>query len=175
MSESRFGAKRGHHIPGQVVHDYLVAYAKHFGFYDRIQCNSEVNVAECKGNDGWLLSISTTQETKRQLLARKLIVATGLTSEPFVPLLPGRKAFQGPIFHSKELAKNDSKLSAMSSIVVLGNNKSAYDSAYAYAVQGVKMHLVIRESGKGPLWMVPAFVTPLKIWLERLLSTRMLT
>ncbi|KAI9690387.1 MAG: hypothetical protein M1822_009349 [Bathelium mastoideum] len=174
MSESEFDVKRKEHIPGYVMHDYLAAYAKHFGLTNHIQCDSKVDTAECRRNDGWLLSISPTKTTAgRQILARKIIVATGLTSQPFVPDLPGSETFEGPIVHSKQLAQHDSALRTTSSIVVLGNNKSAYDSAYAFASQGVKVHLLIRQSGKGPLWMVPAFVTPLKIWTEALLGMRM--
>ena len=174
MSEAQFGVKHGEHIPGRVVHEYFLAYAKHFGFYDYIHFNSKVETAECKESNGWLLSVSTTTRESGLILARKLIIATGLTSQPFGPKLPGIELFQAPFIHSKDVAQRDQDLQKMSDIVVLGNNKSAYDAAYAYASRGTKVHLVIRESGKGPLWMFPAFVTPLKIWTEKLISTRLL-
>ncbi|KAL9077856.1 MAG: hypothetical protein Q9157_003233 [Trypethelium eluteriae] len=176
MTKAQFGAEPGKHIPGQIVHKYLAAYAKHFRLNEHLQCNSKVETAECKGSEGWLLSIvSTADGVNRQVLARKLIIATGLTSEPSVPKILGSKAFQGPIVHTKYLVQRDPELMAMSDIVVLGNSKSAYDAAYSYASRGKKVHLIIRESGKGPLWMVPSLVTPFKIWIERLLGMRLLT
>ena len=176
MPESRFGTRRGEHIPGRAMHEYLAAYAKHFDLFDYIQSNSKVEIAECREDDGWLLSISSAvRKADKRILARKLIVATGLTSQAFVPQLPGSETFQGPIVHSKHLAQRDQMLRGMSSIVVLGNNKSAYDAAYSYASQGIKVHLVIRQSGKGPLWMAPSIVTPFKVWIEWLLSMRLLS
>ncbi|KAI9702236.1 MAG: hypothetical protein M1820_006168 [Bogoriella megaspora] len=176
MREELFGVKPGQHIPGLTMHKYLVEYAKHFGVFERIRCNSKATVAECRDNDGWLLTITSTIDgTEKKVLAKKLIVATGLCSEPFVPNITGSAEFEGPIYHNKELAKRDEELKKMSDIVVLGGSKSAYDAAYAYAMRDIKVHLVIRESGSGPMWMMPALVTPLKRLLEGLVSTRLLT
>nr|RBQ94866.1 hypothetical protein FVER53263_10290 [Fusarium verticillioides] len=41
--------------------------------------------------------------------------------------------------------------------------------------QSIRVNWVIRESGHGPSWNAPPYVTPLKKWLEKLAHIRMLT
>jgi cation diffusion facilitator CzcD-associated flavoprotein CzcO len=48
MSEKRFGIKPKEHIPGSVVHEYLLQYAKEFGIYSFIHFRSKVETAEMK-------------------------------------------------------------------------------------------------------------------------------
>ncbi|KAK7222831.1 hypothetical protein V2G26_010834 [Clonostachys chloroleuca] len=59
--------------------------------------------------------------------------------------------------------------------VVYGGAKSAWDGVYAYASSGVSVDWVIRDSGKGPTWMASPFVSPFRIWIEKLVFTRILT
>jgi cation diffusion facilitator CzcD-associated flavoprotein CzcO len=178
MDEETYGVKPGEHIPGPVLHRYLSNYAQHFGFYNKIQFQTTVISAEHQSDGGWLLSCSTKQGESQKLstlFSAKMIVAAGLTSEPFLPKFPGEENFEARLFHSKDFLQNADTLNTAKNVLVLGATKSAWDVAYAYAVKGIKVNMLIRESGHGPCWMAPAYVTPLKKWLEKLVETRFLT
>ena len=172
MDETTYGVKPGEHIPGLIIHRYLTDYARRFGVLQRLKFNTKVVSAQPIEDAGWLLKTSSESRTFR---TKKLIVATGLTSEPYVPQLPGMQDFQGPLFHVRDFAKNSDTIEKAKNVVVIGGAKSAWDVAYAYATAGVQVDMVIRESGHGPVWMAPPYVTPLKKWLEKLLHTRILT
>ncbi|KAH7002647.1 hypothetical protein EDB80DRAFT_765021 [Ilyonectria destructans] len=61
------------------------------------------------------------------------------------------------------------------SVIVFGGIKFAWDAVYVYITAGVKVNWVIRSSGYGPCWMVPAYVMLLKKWLEKLANIWFLT
>ncbi|KAI0741096.1 hypothetical protein C8Q76DRAFT_641793 [Earliella scabrosa] len=176
MDEVTFGIKPGQHIPGATIHSYLTKFAEHFGVYPHIRFNHRVETAERSDTGGWVLGVTDViSGGKAVLLTRRLIVATGLTSEAHIPMFDGSARFGGPIFHTKDFKQHAETLNTAHSAAVLGGAKSAWDAAYAYASAGVPVDLIIRKSGRGPIWMTPAFVTPLKKWLEKLVHTRFLT
>jgi hypothetical protein len=175
MDDATFGVKPGQHIPGEVVHAYLVKYAQHFGFADKIRLNHKVESAERQQDGSWVLTIDTSG-TVNTLQTSKLIVATGLTSQPFVPHFDGQESFDASFFHSRDLLNYDGDvLQKGKRVTIFGGTKSAWDAAYACAISGVQVDWIIRESGHGPNWMAPPYVTPLKRWLEKLTTTRFLT
>ena len=113
---------------------------------------------------------TATVETK------KLIVATGITSQAYLPTFDGQDAFGAPIFHCRDMQQHEPEvLKAGERVTVFGGTKSAWDAAYACATSGMQVDWIIRESGHGPCWMAPPYVTPLKKWLEKLVTTRFLT
>ncbi|ROV99039.1 hypothetical protein VMCG_06610 [Cytospora schulzeri] len=188
-----FGIERGQHIPGQVVHDYLSQYADKFGIADKIRYGVNVIAAEHHDSGGWTVTTESGGETAKLSTAR-LVVATGLTSEAFLPNFEGQEDFGVPIFHSKYLQENRNTLDTAKSVAVFGGTKSAWDAVYAYASKGIKVNWVIRgqyrvsmllhdhhkvnrdiASGHGPIWQAPPYVTPLKKWLEQLVHTRLIT
>ena len=182
MDESTFGVKPGEHIPGQVVHDYLRSYAEKFDVYRRIIFDTKVETVERQqGGGGWILTVKMSNGNDGagdtiQLFAHKLVIATGLTSEPFLPDIPGSASFDAPLFHCGYLLDHaDTLFKSATNVAVFGGTKSAWDAAYAFASHGITVDWVIRESGHGPVWMAPPYVTPLKIWLEKLVTTRFLT
>ncbi|KAK0650927.1 putative FAD-containing monooxygenase MymA [Lasiodiplodia hormozganensis] len=177
MDTPTFGVKPGEHIPGIVVHRYLAAYAERFGVYKRIRFNTRVESAqESSETDGWTLSVANVATGEKETLnTRRLIVATGLTSQPYVPTFVGQEDFGATIFHTRDFLAHADTLKTAHSVTVLGAAKSAWDAAYAYAAAGVPVDMVVRKSGRGPVWMSPAYVTPLKRWLEKLVHTRFLT
>lgn len=176
MDTAIFGVSPGEHIPGPVLHKYLTSYAEHFGVYSRIRFNTRVEAAEESSEvQGWVLGVANSVTGEKALLnAKKLIVATGLTSESYVPTFVGQENFGSPIFHSKDFADRADSLKTAQSVAVLGGAKSAWDASYAYATAGVSVDMIIRQSGRGPVWMAPPYVTPLKKWLEKLVHTRFL-
>lgn len=180
MTYGRFSVKPGQHIPGRAVHNYLTAFADHFGLMPRIRLNRKVLSAELLSDGSWLLkvvvarsdSLSPDAET---LVACKLVVATGLTSEPHQPVFAGQGQFNRDFFHAKELKHRADSIERATSVVVLGGNKSAWDTCFFAAKCGAHVHMVMRPGGGGPSWVWPLFFSPLKISVQRLASTRFFT
>jgi cation diffusion facilitator CzcD-associated flavoprotein CzcO len=177
MSQDMYGVEEGQHIPAAVLHRYLTDFAKHFGVFERTQFDARVDVVEANSLGGWDIQVSSTSRSAGQVIkTRKLIVATGLTSQPNIPSYPGQDSFSPLFFHAKDFCANKDTVKTCKSAVVVGAGKSAFDIAYAYATEGsAQVDLVIRPTGAGPVWLSPPYVTPLKRMMEELLNTRLLT
>ncbi|OHE99997.1 hypothetical protein CORC01_04644 [Colletotrichum orchidophilum] len=177
MDSETFHIKPGQHIPGETINVYLKAYADKFGITDKIRSSHKVLVAEHQetSEGGWFLTVSNAKDEETQVFARRLIVATGLTSEPWLPHFDGQESFGGRIFHGKHFQQNVDTLKTAKVVTVFGGTKFAWDAVYSYATAGVKVNWVIRSTGHGPCWMSPPYVTPLQKWMEKLANTRMLT
>ncbi|KAK3353254.1 hypothetical protein B0T25DRAFT_568465 [Lasiosphaeria hispida] len=171
-----FGVKPGEFMPGTVVQDYLTKYAEKFGIVDKIRYQTKVITAEHQNGPegGWILTVQAGTG-RSQISARKLVLATGFTSEPFLPHIEGQEEFGVPFFHGRDFPQHADTVETAEIVTVFGGTKLAWDAVYAHASKGVKVDWVIRESGHGPAWMAPPYVTPLKKWLEKLVNTRMLT
>ncbi|KFA70902.1 hypothetical protein S40288_10122 [Stachybotrys chartarum IBT 40288] len=157
MDSEVFGVKKNEHVPGAVLNAYYKAYAAEFGITPLIRFNTKVLVAEHIETEkgGWELTILNSEtNVEAKLFTRRLVVASGQTSEAFVPNFEGQVIFAGPIFH------------------VFGGTKFTWDAVYQYASAGAKVNWVIRSSGYGPCWMSSPWVTPLKRWIEQLASPR---
>ncbi|KAI1415378.1 FAD/NAD(P)-binding domain-containing protein [Hypoxylon sp. FL1857] len=176
MSSDKFDVKPGKHIPGEVINTYLQAYAEEFGIIDFIRLNTTVLVAEHqdKVEGGWVLTVQPLKREPFKVFARRLIIATGLLSEPFMPRFKGQDQFGGKVFHSADFPQNSDTLKAKT-VTVFGAGKSGWDAVYQYATTGVKVHWIIRSTGHGPVWMAPPYVTPFKKWIEQLANVRFLT
>ncbi|KAG4420314.1 hypothetical protein IFR04_006520 [Cadophora malorum] len=173
-----FGVKKNEHIPGAVLNAYHKAYATEFGITPLIRFTTKVLVAEHMEIEegGWELTVlnsETNVETK--LYTRRLIVATGQTSEAFVPHFDGQETFGGPIFHGKDWPLYADTIKKGTTITVFGGTKFAWDAVYQYASAGARVNWVIRASGHGPCWISSPWVTPLKRWIEQLANIRVLT
>ncbi|KAL8865358.1 MAG: hypothetical protein Q9174_006929, partial [Haloplaca sp. 1 TL-2023] len=96
-----------------------------------------------------------TYNSGRHLLCFKLIDATGMTSQPFIPTLPGSSEFKGKSLHHKSFGQSQSLLlsdPSIQSIVIIGGAKSAADVAYSCAESPLQREIywIIREDGNGP-------------------------
>lgn len=164
----QYGIEPGQHIPGQVVYRYLCDFCDAFGLTPLIRLKTKVKSATLLPNGDWQVSFLTIQAAQTPgvshvmgqpgaLVTSKLVQATGLTSEPFMPPLPGRETFKGPIFHAKDFKARAQELVGAQTIVVIGGNKSAWDVCYSACTRfGAKAHMVMRRSGGGPSWCWPA-------------------
>lgn len=176
MTSEEFGVGPWQHIPGANLHHYLVQFAEHYGLTKRIRFNTRVEVVEQGDEDDWILTLQEkSASTAVKLRSSKLVIATGMTGNPNLPSLPGADQFGAPIFHAKDFLQHKDLLETASRVIVYGGAKSAWDAVYAYASSGVSVEWVIRESGRGPCWMTWPFVTPLTIWLEKIVFMRVLT
>ncbi|KAM3566267.1 hypothetical protein ARSEF4850_000775 [Beauveria asiatica] len=170
------------HIPGETVNAYLKAYARRFGIDRLIRFSTKVAVAEHQEETeqgGWVLTLENakgaTTDAPTKVFARRLIAATGLTTDPIAPVFDGQETFGGPIFHVKEFPRYADTLKTAKSATVYGVGKAAWDVAYSYAMSGVPVNWVIRASGHGPVWLSTPRVSPFKLWLEKLAQTRAMT
>ena len=171
LDENNFDVKASEPISGQVVHEYLYRYAQNFDLLRRIRFSTNVETVERKYGGGWII-----KSKGNSILAQKLVISTGLTSQSFMPAIVGSETFGAPIFHAKSLHDEVPAVSKVAkNVVIFGGSKSAYDAGYAFANSGVKVDWVIRESGTGPVWMAPPLVTPLKKRLDFLIGVRFLT
>ena len=178
MKPGDFPVRQGRHIPGEVVHDYLVKYTERFGLEPLIRYKTRVTKASYDDQTStWVLNVEKVDAGEPYTVtANKVIIATGLRNEPFVPYIPGSEAFQAPLFHQKQLSQYaDALSSSRSRVTVYGGAKSAYDAVYLFASQGIKVDWVIRSSGMGPMWMIPPYVLPFKMWAEKLVNMRFVT
>lgn len=147
MDEATFGVGRDEYIPGHVVNRYLGAYAAAFGILDRIRPATRVLVAEHRDaahGGGWVLTTASAGGPA-QVWARKLIVATGLTSDAWLPHFRGQESFGGPVFHGKHFRQHRDTLQTARRVTVFGGAKSSWDAVYAYATAGVEVDWVIRR------------------------------
>ena len=168
---SGYGVKPGEHVPGESMHQYLEDYAKKHGLLDRMSLNTRVSTIErLRDEDGaaWRVSCLSRKYKKgtpgaydmeTSVKARKLILATGVTNEPNQPSIPGETEFGGPVVHSACLGREANRLlqdSSIKRVVVLGGGKSAYDAVYLFASHGKEVEWIIRRSGRGANWVLPA-------------------
>jgi cation diffusion facilitator CzcD-associated flavoprotein CzcO len=175
MDPKLFGVKPGEHIPGTVMNEYLTRYAQRFGLMERIRFRAEVESAEHREGGGWVLRFVVGGKGPggsefAEVGTKRLVVATGMTSEAFLPAFEGSEGFDAPLFHCRDFLDHERTLETAESVVVFGGTKSAWDAVYAYAAKGVKVDWVIRgmlssylwlaqrlkfliESGHGPCWM----------------------
>ncbi|KAF2215466.1 hypothetical protein CERZMDRAFT_94875 [Cercospora zeae-maydis SCOH1-5] len=170
MVPEEYGITHSDHIPGAVLHKYLTDFAKKFGVFERTRFLTKVNSLEPTSDGGWKLETESGEE-KSTVLTKKVIVATGLTSQPNFPQYPGAETFNAPYFHAKDFCRQGQTIKTSKRAVVVGGAKSAFDVAYAYAEQGVPTDLVIRPSGNGPVWISYPYVMGGKR-LEQLLHVR---
>jgi len=154
MDPAVFGIQPRQHPTGQAIHAYLTEYTKRFGFFDDIRCGTHVLSAEHQPGGGWVLTIRPVDSSDRQdvkgeesmIFARRLVLATGLTSEPFMPRIKGQEDFARPLFHAKDFLKHSETVSPEHTkrMTVFGGTKSAWDAVYAYGTKGVQVDWVIR-------------------------------
>lgn len=154
-------------LPAEKVHEYLERYSDKFDLRRRCRLNTKVvNVTREKSEDGvWKVEIEIKKDFEEHavrefLYCSKLIVATGATSKPNLPLDLDYKDFDGTVLHSRELGTKHKLLTAedVSRVTVVGGSKSAVDAVYLCALAGKQVDWVIREEGFGPAILFEARV-----------------
>ena len=155
-SDQRYGFFKASHVT-----TYLEEYCREHTYKgcsiaERVRTGCSVERVS-KSGDVWLVEITCVSNTTARMTSRHVVDASGLTSVPNWPNLPGREVFAGEILHHKDFATFEQtlKLTPPKTIVVIGGAKSAADVAYACA-KSHKVTWLIRESGSGPA----AFVSP---------------
>jgi cation diffusion facilitator CzcD-associated flavoprotein CzcO len=154
MEPSVFGVQPGQHPPGTVVHEYFEAYATKAGILDLIRYGTKVLSAHHQDDGGWILTVCPVGDSdpkavrgaESKIFTKKLVVATGLTSEPLVPHIEGQESYGQPLFHYKDFKQNADTLDAENTkrVTVFGGTKGGWDAVYAYGSKGIKVDWVVR-------------------------------
>ncbi|KAH7229924.1 putative dimethylaniline monooxygenase [Fusarium oxysporum] len=174
MSKDIYGVEENDHIPGKTLHKYLTDYARKHGVLERTQFNSTVSQVEQTSEDGWKLTVASPQG-ERQIGAKRIVVATGLTSTPNMPYFEGSESFGKPLFHAKEFCSRADEVKGVKNAIVVGGAKSAYDVAYAMVDAGAQVDLIVKPETNGPVWIAPRWVTPVKARIDKTLTVRFMT
>ena len=180
LEPAKYNVRNGQHIPGLAVHRYLSDAADKFGISGFLQLATKVELASRNEDRSWTityypLDAAGSINDPQQIIANKLVIATGLTSEPFIPQFKDKEQFQGLILHSRQLKDRADELAAAQNVVVIGGNKSAWDVCYSVAQSGRQAHMVLRPSGGGPSWVWPVWLKPFNTGLSLLSRTRLCT
>lgn len=139
-------------FPARYITNYLEGYLDSHMYCgktlrDRILLGHKVTSA-VKDAGKWTILCGASEDI---FVARRLVVASGLTSKPHQPLLPNRAAFSGEILHHKEFGRSSLLNNPrVSTVAVLGGGKSAADVVYACAKAGKSVSWILRENGCGP-------------------------
>lgn len=136
--------------------NYLEHYVDRHIFADqslreRIRFGFEVRGIE-KQCGIWAATVQDlSTNTTVVFLTPKIIIASGLTSKPNMPNLPGEENFDAPVLHQEGFGQSSVLSSAdIHNITILGGGKSAADMVYASVKAGKRVSWVIRASGTGP-------------------------
>ncbi|KAL8960999.1 MAG: hypothetical protein Q9193_002386 [Seirophora villosa] len=144
--------------------EYFIDRCVHAGkrLRERIQCGFEIEKVT-KEDGVWIISGRHQNGEHRKLKSAKLVVASGLTSVPNMPSLPGQEKFQNPIVHQKDFGKSDVLASsALKRVTVLGAAKSAADLVYDCVKAGKAVTWIVRRTdgdfdGRGEVAMKNGF------------------
>lgn len=139
-------------IDGRDVSTYLERYAALHGLDKRTRLRTRV-VNVSKQGHGWKVITQSGEE----LYCDKLVVSTGLQSEPKYPTIPNiNDSFSGPVMHTCSLGLQHHLLTAphVKEVVVVGGNKSAIETLCLCVEAGKIVHWLIRPDGGGASMMV---------------------
>lgn len=150
--------------------NYLESYVDHQihggkSLRDRIHFSTEVQ-SIIKADGVW--SVSTRQQvtgTTYTFQSSRVIIASGLTSIPNMPLLPGKDDFQGQILHHEDFGSSKILSSSdVQNITVLGGGKSSADMVYSAVKAGKTVSWVLKETETtGPgVFLSPKGIGPYK-------------
>jgi len=155
---------------GEQVQAYLAAYADRFGVSPRVRLGTRVAGVEARtdGCAGWRVRVRGADGAETAHAVDWLIVCNGVFSEPYVPDLPGRDAFEatgGRVLHTTRVG--DGEMLAGRSVAVVGFAKSAADVACAAAATAKSVTLVHRRA----MWKMPQRFFG-RVHLKYVLTTR---
>lgn len=124
---------------------YLREVAREHGLYERTSFGTELLGADwSEAERHWVVSTS-----RGVMTADVVILATGFLEEPVIPAIPGRDAFEGPIFHSSMWPADYS--GAGDRVAVVGSGSSAIQ--IVPSLQPVAAEVI--QFQRTPTWVFP--------------------
>ncbi|PGH04740.1 hypothetical protein AJ80_08470 [Polytolypa hystricis UAMH7299] len=133
-------ADSGPHLTASEVHEYLQAYAKHFGLLDHIRLGSLVSkVKRDRSNKSWELHLVGKDSTEEIVEFDKVAICTGPFSKPYIPSFQGRELYSGRFIHSQAF-KNPEEFRGLR-VMVIGMGNTATDTATSLVGIANTIHL----------------------------------
>ncbi|KLU92408.1 hypothetical protein MAPG_11354 [Magnaporthiopsis poae ATCC 64411] len=141
------------YVSGETIHQYLVDFAHDFGLAARSRLSTTVTGVVQLPDRRWRLEIAGSAPIE----CEKLIYASGAVSHPVMPTWPTASSFTAPIIHSYDVGTHLDQLKAadVGTATVVGGAKSSYDTVFLLLKAGKRVHWIIRDSGGGPLAIMP--------------------
>ncbi|KAL8639971.1 MAG: hypothetical protein Q9228_003057 [Teloschistes exilis] len=141
------------YISGETISKYLYNFAHDHDVAKHVRLQTRITKVEKLDSGQWHL---TSPSLSRPLRCDKLIVASGVTSQPHIVHFPNQ-GFQGKIMHSADLGLQLGYLHnpTVKRVLVLGAAKSSYDAVFLLLKAGKRVEWIIREDGSGPLAIMP--------------------
>ncbi len=151
------GLTADRYISGNTINEYLSEFAERNNMIGAIRLQTKVKSIKKQTNKAfnWLVTIDNDKQ-ESFIECRKLIVASGASSGPYMPDI-AQSAFAKPVIHSAHIGTSLAEIKdpRIRRVVVLGAAKSAYDTVFLMLKQGKKVDWVIRADGTGPLSIMP--------------------
>ena len=140
------------YIGGETIHAYLDSFARDHDLVRRIRLRTNVTKVQHYDEQGWRLTIDGASSIR----AGKIIYATGVSSDPYMPKI-SKVDFHKPIIHSGQIGTSLKSLESPETqrATVVGAAKSSYDTVFLLLKAGKKVDWIIREDGSGPLAIMP--------------------
>ena len=128
--------------PKDKIGDWLEFYTRvmEVPYWSKTTCRS-ASYDEASGR--WTVEVDRDGE-KLTLHPTQLVLATGMSGKPSIPVLPGQDVFAGEQHHSSAHPGPDRY--AGKKVVVIGSNNSAHDICKALVENGVDVTMVQRSS-----------------------------
>jgi cation diffusion facilitator CzcD-associated flavoprotein CzcO len=131
------------YIPKDKLANWFEAYADAMEL--NIWGNTEIKSgAYDEATDQWTVVMSRSDGTERTLKPRHVVFATGVSSIPIRPKLPGLESFDGTVMHSGDY-QNGHAWKGKNAIVI-GTGNSGHDVAHDLHASGVNTAIVQRNS-----------------------------
>lgn len=154
-----FGMPKGHpqFLNKHHAFDYVRSYARHFGLYDHITFNTEVEKVE-KDGDKWRVTVSG-EDTPR--VYDGVVVSNGHHWDPKFPDYPGE--FTGEVLHAIQVKTRDQLQGRR--VLMVGAGNTGCD----LAADAAHMSRSVEHSMRRTYYFLPKFVfgRPLDKWLDR--------
>jgi len=128
--------------PKDKIGDWLEFYTRvmEVPYWSRTQCLSAAYDEDTKQ---WAVEVNRDGEVLT-LHPTHLVLATGMSGKPSIPILPGQDVFRGEQHHSSAHPGPDRYVGKK--VVVIGSNNSAHDICKALYENGVDVTMVQRSS-----------------------------
>jgi putative flavoprotein involved in K+ transport len=129
--------------PKDKIGDWLEWYTKVMELNYWGSTTAEKAVWDDAGKE-WAVTVQRGDGEVVVLRPKQLVLATGMSGKPNVPVLPGQDVFRGEQHHSSQHPGPDGYKGKR--VVVIGSNNSAHDIAAALWEAGVDVTMVQRSS-----------------------------
>lgn len=129
----------GRHAPLFLPRDAFVAYLERYARHFALPVVTGCGVHDVRQTDGgWVLATD-----RGEMQATRVVLATGIMSNPNRPRLPGEERFAGRVLHSVDYKRPDPFVGRR--VLVVGVGNSAGEIASELGAAGIEVTLAVRS------------------------------